>query len=129
VSKPRLMALSMVISTGALVLLVEAKEEWPLWAFTILFTLAESIFPVSWATVGDLFGRRFFATIRGTMGLFYMWGTVLGPVVAGFIYDRHQTYAPMLWGLVLLFSLSAIFYGLLHGPWALTQQKPSTQTV
>jgi sugar phosphate permease len=127
-SKPRLMALSMLISSGALFLLVQGEDEWSLWAFTVLFTITESIFPVSWATVGDLYGRKFFATIRGTMGLFYMWGTVLGPVTAGFIYDRHQTYAPMLWGLIVLFSLSAVFYGLLHRPWALTQQKPLTQT-
>ncbi|MGH7846229.1 MAG: MFS transporter [Candidatus Binatia bacterium] len=128
-SKPRLMAVSMLVSSGALFLLVAGEGEWPLWVFTVLFTIAESIFPVSWATVGDLFGRKFFATIRGTMGLFYMWGTVAAPVIAGFIYDRRQTYAPMLWGLVVLFLLSAIFYALLHRPWALTQQKLPAQTV
>ena len=123
VSKPRLMALGMLIASGALLLLVQGDNEWHLWIFTVLFTVVEAIFPVSWATVGDLFGRRFFATIRGTMGLFYMWGTVTAPVVAGFIYDRSQTYAPTLWGLVVLFILAALFYLLVHKPWALTQEK------
>src|SRR5262245_12054517 len=129
VSKPRLMALGMLIASGALLLLVQADNEWHLWIFTVLFTVVEAIFPVSWATVGDLFGRRFFATIRGTMGLFYMWGTVTAPVVAGFIYDRSQTYAPTLWGLVVLFILAAFFYLLVHKPWALTQPKLSPHSV
>ena len=129
VSKPRLMALAMLIASGALLLLVQGDNEWHLWIFTVLFTVVEAIFPVSWATVGDLFGRRFFATIRGTMGLFYMWGTVTAPVVAGFIYDRSQTYAPTLWGLVVLFILAALFYLLVHKPWALTQAKTSPHNV
>ena len=128
VSKPRLMALGMLIASGALLLLVQGDNEWHLWTFTVLFTVVEAIFPVSWATVGDLFGRRFFATIRGTMALFYMWGTVTAPVLAGFIYDRSQTYAPTLWGLVVLFILAALFYLLVHKPWALTQQKLSPHT-
>jgi sugar phosphate permease len=122
ISKPRLMALGMLIASGALLFLVQGEAEWSLWVFTILFTVVEAIFPVSWATVGDLFGRRYFATIRGTMGLFYMWGTVMAPVVAGFIYDRSESYALMLWALVVLFVFSAICYATVQKPWALTQQ-------
>ena len=129
VSKPRLMALAMLIASGALLLLVQGDNEWHLWIFTVLFTVVEAIFPVSWATVGDLFGRRFFATIRGTMSLFYLWGTVTAPVVAGLIYDRSQTYAPTLWGMVVLFILAALFYLLVHKPWALTQPKLSPHSV
>jgi len=49
---------------------------------------------VAWATVGDFFGRKSFATIRGTMSFFYLWGPALGPVVTGAIYDRYHSYAP-----------------------------------
>jgi MFS family permease len=125
ISKPRLMALGMLIASGALLFLVQGEAEWTLWVFTILFTVVEAIFPVSWATVGDLFGRRYFATIRGAMGLFYMWGTVMAPVVAGFIYDRSESYSPTLWALAVLFVLSAIFYATVQKPWALTQQNVS----
>jgi len=48
---------------------------------------------------------------------------VLGPVVAGAIWDRWQTYEPMLWGLVAMFFISGIFYRLLGRPWA--QPKPA----
>jgi len=42
--------------------------------------------------VGDFFGRRNFATIRGAMSFFYMWGSFAGPIMAGAIYDRTQSY-------------------------------------
>ena len=56
------------------------------------------------------------------MSVFYVWGSVLGPVIAGAIWDRWQTYEPMLWSLVAMFFISGIFYRLLGRPWA--QPKP-----
>jgi hypothetical protein len=32
--------------------------------------------PITWAAVGDFFGRKSFGTIRGNMNLFYTWGSV-----------------------------------------------------
>jgi MFS family permease len=114
--KPRLMGLSMLVATGGLVLMINGDDEWRLWVFTALFTLVESIFPVTWATVGDYFGRKSFGTIRGAMSFFYMWGAVLPPVIAGAIYDHTRSYQPMLWGLVVVFLLSALLYELLVRP-------------
>ena len=61
--------------------------------FVLLFTIMEAIFPVGWATVGDFFGRKSFGTIRGNMNLFYTWGSILGPFIAGAVYDRTESYA------------------------------------
>jgi sugar phosphate permease len=116
VHKPRLMALCMVLATGASLLLIYGQGEWPLWLFVVLFTVVESTFPVSWATVGEFFGRKHFGTIRGNMSFFYMWGSVAGPVIAGTIYDRKQSYGPMLPGLAILFLVAAILYALLVKP-------------
>lgn len=121
VNKPRLMALTMIAATGALLLLIYGQEEWEIWLFLPLFAVVEALFPVTWATVGDLYGRKHFATIRGTMSFFYMWGGVVGPVVAGAIYDWHQSYSPTLWGLVVLFPVCALLYALLAKPWARSQ--------
>lgn len=51
------------------------------------------------------------------MSFFYMWGGVIGPVAAGAIYDRIQSYTPTLWALVVLLSISAVLYALLSKPW------------
>ncbi|MGH7770754.1 MAG: MFS transporter [Candidatus Binatia bacterium] len=117
-NKPRLMAASTATATGAVLVLIYGQGEWSLWLFAALFTLVESVFPVSWATVGDFFGRKYFATIRGTMSFFYMWGAVAGPVVAGAIYDRTGSYAPMLPGMAVLFLVAALLYALLVRPTA-----------
>ena len=117
-NKPKLMAVSMLIGTGSLFLLSYGEAEWSLWLFAILFTFVEAIFPVAWATVGDFFGRQSFATIRGTMSFFYLWGAGLGPVAAGVVYDRYQSYTPIMSILIGLFLLAACLYGLLRAPTA-----------
>ena len=117
VNKPRLMALIMLVGTGSLLLLIYAEEEWMLWLFLPLLMVVEALFPVTWATVGDIFGRKHFATIRGTMSFFYMWGGVIAPIAAGAIYDRSQTYTPMLWVLVILYLGGAVLYLFLNEPW------------
>lgn len=116
VNKPRLMALSTLMAGLAMLLPIHGQGEWPLWLFVLLFTPVESVFPVSWATVGDFFGRKSFGTIRGTMAFFYMWGGVLGPVAAGAIYDRNQSYAPLLPWMMVLFLTAALLYSLLTKP-------------
>lgn len=63
---------------------------WQLWLFTSFYTLLNASFPIVWATVGDFYGRKYFATIRGVLSFFYMWGSVAGPVLAGAIYDRRR---------------------------------------
>lgn len=115
-NKPKLMAASMLVGTASLFLLAYGELEWNLWLFAVLFTVVESIFPVGWATVGDFFGRKYFGTIRGTMSAFYLWGAALGPVVAGAVYDRYESYQPMMSVLIVLFLLAAGFYALLRQP-------------
>jgi MFS family permease len=115
-NKPRLMAASMLVGTTSLFLLAYGDAGWNLWLFTVLFTVVESIFPVGWATVGDFYGRKHFGTIRGTMSAFYLWGAALGPVLAGAVYDRYQSYAPMMSVLIGLFLMAAFFYALLRKP-------------
>jgi sugar phosphate permease len=116
VSKPRLMGICMVIGAGAVTLLAYGDGEWSLWVFTVLFTFVEAIFPVGWATVGDFFGRKSFATIRGTMSFFYLWGPALGPVITGAVYDRYQSYAPMMTTFIALSLTAGCLYALLAKP-------------
>jgi MFS family permease len=116
VSKPRLMAVCMAIGVVSIAFLAYGDDVWSLWIFVFLITFVEAIFPVSWATVGDFFGRKSFATIRGTMSFFYLWGPALGPVITGAVYDRHQSYAPLMSAYLVIFLISAILYGLLREP-------------
>jgi MFS family permease len=116
VNKPRLMAACMVIGAGAVAILAYGDGEWALWTFTLLFTFVEALFPVSWATVGDYFGRKHFATIRGSMSFFYLWGPALGPVITGYVYDRHQSYAPLMSAYIAIALVAGLLYASLRSP-------------
>jgi MFS family permease len=116
-NKPVLLSVAMLIPALSMLLLLSSNAAWSLWLFTLLFSALDASFPVSWATVGDFFGRRYFGTIRGTMSFFYMWGGALGPVIAGAIYDRTESYGSVLWGLVVTLSVAALLVALLIRPW------------
>jgi MFS family permease len=116
-NKPMLLSIAMLIPALSVLLLLSSDTMASLWFFTLLFSALDASFPVSWATVGDFFGRKYFGTIRGTMSFFYMWGGALGPVIAGAIYDRTQSYTSVLWGLVAILSAAALIITLLIKPW------------
>src|SRR5262245_23263220 len=117
-NKPRLVSLILFAAGSSILVLLFANSLATLWLFTLMFTTVEATYPVAWAMVGDLFGRKHFAKIRGYMSFFYVWGSVTGPVVAGAIWDRWQTYEPMLWALVVTFGLASLLYSSLGKPWA-----------
>ena len=83
----------------------------------LFFAGVETTFPLGWAVVGDLFGRKHYAKIRGYMTLFYTWGGVIGPVLAGAIFDRWGTYEPLLWSLVGVFIVAGLFFASLDRSW------------
>jgi MFS family permease len=117
VNRPKLLAGCMLAAVLSVLLLIRSDALWALWSFTILFTAIDASFPIVWATIGDFFGRKYFATIRGTMAFFYTWGGVIGPVVAGALYDQSQSYVATLWGISGLLLLGALLTALLIKPW------------
>ena len=116
-NRPKLLTLCMLAAAFSMLLLILGTGTWPLWAFTVGFTAIDASFPIVWATIGDFFGRKYFATIRGTMSFFYTWGSVLGPVIAGAAYDRSQSYVATLYGLVAILLLGAVLTALTIKPW------------
>jgi MFS family permease len=112
----------MVVAAAGLLSLLWGEGAWPLWLFTVLFTAIDASFPVVWATIGDFFGRKAFATIRGMMSFFYTWGSVVGPVIAGALYDREQSYFSTLSGLIAIMLAGALLTALLIRPWDESQR-------
>jgi len=114
--KPRLMAGFMLLGSLSVYLLFMGTQSWQLWLAVLLFSVFEGLFPVTWATVGDFFGRTNFAKIRGSMSFLYSWGSVLGPVMAGSIYDRTESYTVLFWLLFATCWLTAALYAMLIQP-------------
>jgi nitrate/nitrite transporter NarK len=117
VNKPKLLAVCHILPALSVPPLLWDSGYWQLWFFTIVFTLLDASFPIVWATVGDFFGRRHFATVRGMMSFFYMWGSFAGPVLAGAIYDRTESYMTVLWILFSLLTVATLSVLFLIRPW------------
>jgi MFS family permease len=131
-NKPRLISLWMFFPLLAILILIASESRFSLWLFAILFSTLDAAFPVTWAISGDFFGRKHFATIRGNMTFFYMWGSALGPVIAGYLFDQTQTYTSVLWGAAGTLVLSALLTTVLIRPWRFKMAalgEPSTVVV
>jgi MFS family permease len=116
VSKPKLMAACMLLAMLSILTLIFARGEWGLMLFIPLFSVVESTFPVNWSTVGEYFGRKNFAKIRGAMSFISTWGSVVGPVIAGAIYDRTHSYIILLWTSGGLLLVSSALYAMVTKP-------------
>ena len=125
-NKPRMNAIILFAGAAAMFLPIVDSSLWSLCLFTIFFAAIETTFPLGWAVVGDLFGRKHYARIRGYMTLFYTWGGVLGPVIAGAIFDRWQTYEPLLWSLVVVFIVAGALFASLSRSWQRATEKRGT---
>ena len=119
VNKPKLLAACHLLPALSVVPLLFESAHYQLWLFAIGFTLLDASFPIVWATVGDFFGRRHFATIRGMMSFFYMWGSFAGPVLAGMIYDKTQAYWMVLWIFLILLIIATLLVLSLIRPWTI----------
>lgn len=116
VSKPKLMASCMVLATSSMVLLGTIHSEWAILLFAALFNTVESTFPVNWSTVGEYFGRKNFAKIRGSMSFISTWGSVLGPVAAGALYDYSKSYEILIWASAALLLVAGLLYAVVKRP-------------
>jgi sugar phosphate permease len=118
VNKPKLTAICMFLGVVAVLPMQWTNSLWALWFFTCLYSVLDASIPVYWASVGDFFGRKSFGTIRGNMNLFYTWGSILGPFIAGAVYDRTQSYELVFTGITVALLISTTMTALLIKPWA-----------
>ena len=116
VHKPKLMASCMLLALTSMLVLAQVQSEWEIFIFIALFSVVESTFPVNWSTVGEYFGRKNFAKIRGSMGFVSSWGSVIGPVIAGAIYDRTHSYEIVIWSAAALLLIASILYASVKKP-------------
>ncbi|MGN6719348.1 MAG: MFS transporter [Candidatus Binatia bacterium] len=118
VNKPKLTAICMFLGVISVLPMQWTSSLWALWFFTGLYSVLDASIPVFWAAVGDFFGRKSFGTIRGNMNLFYTWGSILGPFIAGAVYDRTQSYQMVFAGITVALLISTAMAALLIKPWA-----------
>ncbi|MBI2917935.1 MAG: MFS transporter [Chloroflexi bacterium] len=120
--KQKVLALGMVSGVVAILVLLYAGPGM-IWLFLPFFAPVEALFPVTWATVGEFFGRHRFATIRGLITMFWSIGPVLGPVFFGKVFDSTQSYTLALQVSLVGFALSAVTFWTLRRPGPMVGQQ------
>jgi len=93
VNKRMLVVACMVMHCGGLVLLSHAQNLAMVLAFVVIHGLAWGWRgPQMTAIRADYFGRSAFGKIMGASNMVIILGTISGPIIAGFMYDRTGNY-------------------------------------
>ena len=128
--KKRLTAICMASGAISLTLLFNATGNlWQLAGFAILLALSESANSLNWAMMGEFFGRRNFATLRGWQHLPDQLMSMWTAVWMGMIYDRTGSYFWALFPLIALFGLATLTYLLLPRPRPPARRRPRREAI
>lgn len=113
IGRQKLLSGAYVVSGVGLLLLVFVHGTVPVFLVLLLFAGTEAGSSLNWALVGDLFGRRRFATLRGMLAPMYNSALVVTPIAAGWVFDETGSYSSVLLaGGGLLFAAAVVFYNL-----------------
>ena len=116
-SKLKLSSMAMVSGAVAMVVLMDHSGHlWQAGLFVVLLAFSESANPLAWAIMGDFFGRRSFATLRGWQHLPDQLMSMSTPVWMGLIVDQTGSYFWALIPLAAIYGLSAFSYLLIPRP-------------
>ena len=89
---------------------------WGIFLFVTLLGVGECVVFTSWATVGDFFGRRRFASLRGIIFFANSGGMIASPVFMGWWADRTDGYGLPLWIGVVGLALASLFFAMMRRP-------------
>lgn len=116
-SKQKLSSAAMIGGALSLIVLVDRSGNiWQVTLFVVLLAFSETANPLAWAIMGDFFGRRSYATLRGWQHLPDQFMSMSTPVWMGVIVDQTGSYKWALIPLVVVFTLSAFSYWIIPRP-------------
>ena len=116
-SKQRLSAVAMIGGALSLAMLLNHTGAlWQVYLFVVLLAVSETANPLAWAIMGDFFGRRSYATLRGWQHLPDQMMSMSTPVWMGFIFDHTGSYYWALLPLAVIYALASVGYWLIPRP-------------
>jgi len=116
-SKQMIGAVGVLLGAAGLAVLAYGDGAW--WAlvlFAVLFSFGDGVNSVTWALVGDVFGRAHFATIRGWISMFQSFASMPAAVFTGWVYDQTQSYTYALIVFIVCYGLSGLVLWLIPRP-------------
>ncbi len=111
IEKRKLLAATMIIQGVAVLILGYATSIIHVYAFVVIYGLTYGgCIPLLMAFRGDIFGRKKYAQMSGIMSPFRMIGNVIGPVLAGYLFDVTGSYRIAFTFFTVLAFLSGISF-------------------
>lgn len=115
-NKPLLCTLCIIPTIIAMMGLTFSQAALFIYFFPIAFAITMGIAPLGWSLIGDFFGRRTYATLRGIMGMSYGTATFFSPIYAGWVYDTTENYTLVLITFSIILLVAACFFSILRPP-------------
>lgn len=116
-SKQKIGAMGVALGALGLVALMYSDGTlWPLVVFAVLSSFGDGINSVTWALVGDCFGRTHFASIRGWISMFQSFASMPAAVFTGWIYDQTQSYSYAVVAFIICYGVAGLLLWWLPQP-------------
>ena len=110
------LGVGMAVGAVSLLAFVLVPGTWIILPFVAGLAILEGAAVLNWVLVGNLFGRRNFATLTGIISVFYSAGMMLSPLFLGWMVDRTGSYKESLLVLTVLYAASAVLFVLARRP-------------
>lgn len=111
IKKNKLLAATMITQGIGVLVLAFASNIVHVYAFVVIYGLTYGgCIPLMMAFRGDIFGRKNFAQMSGIMSPFRMIGNVVGPVLAGYLFDVTGSYRIAFIAFAALAAMSGISF-------------------
>jgi sugar phosphate permease len=110
------LGVGMAVGAVSLLAFVLVPGTWIILPFVAGLAILEGAAVLNWVLVGNLFGRRYFATLTGIISVFYSAGMMLSPLFLGWMVDRTGGYKESLLVLTVLYAASAVLFVLARRP-------------
>ncbi|MBI4285212.1 MAG: MFS transporter [Chloroflexi bacterium] len=95
--------LSFSFTASALIVIIQAYSLPYVWLYSVLIGLGQGGWAPNMAMlVASFFGLKHYGALQGALYLAFLGGSAVGPVIAGFVYDRTGSYYPVLLTLSIL---------------------------
>jgi nitrate/nitrite transporter NarK len=108
-AKQKIGALGVMLGGLSLVVLTYSNGAlWHMVFFAILFSFGDGVNSVTWALVGDFFGRNHFASIRGWIGMIQSLLAMPAAVFTGWIFDQTQSYSHALAPFIVIYAIAGL---------------------
>ena len=110
------LGVGMAVGAVSLLALDLVPGTWIIFPFVAGLAILEGAAVLNWVLVGNLFGRRSFATLTGIISVFYSAGMMLSPLFLGWMVDRTGGYTESLLVLTGLYAVSAVLFAVARRP-------------